>query len=639
MEVQEEGVPGNLRKRLAVAVRSIHWSYAIFWSLSPTQQGVLEWRDGYYNGDIKTRKSVQAGELKPDKIGLKRSEQLRELYKSLLEGEPDPLTKRPSDALSPEDLTDEEWYYFVCMSFVFNAGEGLPGRALANNQTIWLSNAQHADSKVFSRSLLAKSASIQTVLSFPYLGGVIELGVTDLVPEDPGLLQHIKLSLLDFSKAPCFEESSQNKEDDYEDPICMKADMNMVDTLVLNNLHLPSEKVGSDHEGRSCLDEKDSDMDSPDDCSNGCDHNHQTEDSFMADHPNGEGASQVQSWHLADDDFSNGFQASIHSSDCISEAIANHNKASLSPKHDNANHLRLKQFEECNNSKLICLDHGGDDFSHYKRTISSILKNSSETPDSLCMCCCSRKSCFVSWRVLEVHRPLAQQELLKKALFKIPMFHTASLMALQQEKQLSRNMIDSNCSKGNDSPSKKVEQDKFLVLGSMIPSSIEKMDKASILDDTILYLKELEARVEELESSMEATELEVRRNRRMFPDMVYKTSNNSGKKRWTNKRKASDIDETNPGLGKITVSKGLGSEVKINIKDGEVLIEIKCPYREYMLVDILEAINNLQLDAWFVQSSNLDGILSLTLSSKFRGVAVSSVGMIKQALWKVTGKS
>lgn len=39
MEIEEEGVPGNMRKRLAVAVRSIQWSYAIFWSLSPTQHG------------------------------------------------------------------------------------------------------------------------------------------------------------------------------------------------------------------------------------------------------------------------------------------------------------------------------------------------------------------------------------------------------------------------------------------------------------------------------------------------------------------------------------------------------------------------------------------------------------------------
>ena len=84
---------------------------------------VLEWTDGYYNGDIKTRKTVQAIELKADKVGLQRTEQLRELYESLLEGEIEQQAKRPSAALSPEDLSDAEWYYLVCMSFAFNIGE------------------------------------------------------------------------------------------------------------------------------------------------------------------------------------------------------------------------------------------------------------------------------------------------------------------------------------------------------------------------------------------------------------------------------------------------------------------------------------------------------------------------------------
>ena len=84
---------------------------------------VLQWGDGYYNGDIKTRKTVQAMEPKADKDGLQRSEQLRQLYESLLEGETD-QTKRPSAALSPEDLSDAEWYYLVCMSFVFYPGQG-----------------------------------------------------------------------------------------------------------------------------------------------------------------------------------------------------------------------------------------------------------------------------------------------------------------------------------------------------------------------------------------------------------------------------------------------------------------------------------------------------------------------------------
>ena len=51
-------------------------------------------------------KTVQTTELKADKIGLQRSEQLRELYLSLLEDETNQQqqARRPSAALTPEDL-------------------------------------------------------------------------------------------------------------------------------------------------------------------------------------------------------------------------------------------------------------------------------------------------------------------------------------------------------------------------------------------------------------------------------------------------------------------------------------------------------------------------------------------------------
>ncbi|WZZ13253.1 hypothetical protein YC2023_106342 [Brassica napus] len=123
-------VQENLKKHLAVSVRNIQWSYGIFWSISASQPGVLEWGDGYYNGDIKTRKTIQAVEVKADQLGLERSEQLRELYESLSVAESSAsggsqVSRRASaTALSPEDLTDTEWYYLVCMSFVFNIGEG-----------------------------------------------------------------------------------------------------------------------------------------------------------------------------------------------------------------------------------------------------------------------------------------------------------------------------------------------------------------------------------------------------------------------------------------------------------------------------------------------------------------------------------
>lgn len=85
---------------------------------------MLSWGEGYYNGDIKTRKTNQGVELSSDEIGLQRSEQLRELFRTLKPVETSPQTKRPTAALSPEDLTDTEWYYLVCMSFVFKIGQG-----------------------------------------------------------------------------------------------------------------------------------------------------------------------------------------------------------------------------------------------------------------------------------------------------------------------------------------------------------------------------------------------------------------------------------------------------------------------------------------------------------------------------------
>lgn len=647
-----DGVPENLRKQLAVAVRSIQWSYAIFWSLSTTQQGVLEWGDGYYNGDIKTRKTVQAMELKADKIGLQRSEQLRELYQSLLEGETDQQAKRPSAALSPEDLSDAEWYYLVCMSFVFSPGQGLPGGALANGQTIWLCDAQYADSKVFSRSLLAKSASIQTVVCFPYLGGVIELGVTELVSEDPSLLQHIKASLLELSKPVCSDISSSapHKADDDRDPMCAKVNLEIMNTLPLENLYSSTEDIKFDQEGISELGgqiHEEINMDSPDECSNGCEHNYQTEDSFMLEGVNG-GASQVQSWHFMDDDFSNGVQDSMNSSDCISEAFVNQQKAISVPERVNVDRIRLQELQNSNHAKLSSLDLEADDDLHYRRILSAILGSSSRLIENPCLHYRDCKSSFLSWKnvaINDAHRPQVQQRMLKKILFTVPSMYGGCSPRSQKEnggKDWVQKLKSDDIGIGHISDNRR-EKKNFLVLRSMVPS-ISEIDKASVLSDTIKYMKELEARVEELESCMDSVDFEARA-RRKYLDMVEQISDNydmkkidNGRKSWMNKRKACDIDETDPELNRAVAEDGLPLDVKVSIKEQEVLIEMRCPYREYILLDVMDAINNLHLEAHSVQSSAPNGILTLTLKSKFRGAAITPVGTIKQALWKIACK-
>jgi hypothetical protein len=87
---------------------------------------VLTWTDGFYNGEVKTRKISSSVELTADQLVMQRSEQLRELYEALLSGECDrrPAPVRPVSSLSPEDLGDTEWYYVVCMTYTFRPGQG-----------------------------------------------------------------------------------------------------------------------------------------------------------------------------------------------------------------------------------------------------------------------------------------------------------------------------------------------------------------------------------------------------------------------------------------------------------------------------------------------------------------------------------
>lgn len=149
-----------------------------------------------------------------------------------------------------------------------------------------------------------------------------------------------------------------------------------------------------------------------------------------------------------------------------------------------------------------------------------------------------------------------------------------------------------------------------------------QVEKISILGDTIKYLKELETRVEELESYMDIAD-SVARTRKKCPDVLEQISDNYGARKIymgmkprINKRKTCDIDEIDTELDRLVYEGAKPLDLKVNMKEQEVLIEMKCPYREYILYDIMDAIHNLHLDAHTVESSTIDGVLTLTLKSK-----------------------
>ncbi|TYJ23560.1 hypothetical protein E1A91_A08G200900v1 [Gossypium mustelinum] len=620
----QERVPMNLKKQLALAVRNIQWSYAIFWSISTRQPGVLEWGDGYYNGDIKTRKTVQAVELNTDQLSLQRSEQLRQLYESLSAGESSPQAKRPSAALSPEDLTDTEWYYLVCMSFVFNIGQGLPGRTLSSGQPVWLCNAHCADSKVFGRSLLAKSASIQTVVCFPFSGGVVELGVTDLVLEDLSLIQRVKTLFLDDPQ-PIVSNRSIQIDGMNNDLTCPALDPLILATKLSPILGCEQLETVS-----------------PDDSPDGLEPKQSREDSLLIEGING-GASQVQSWQFMDEEFSNCVHHSLNSSDCISQTIADHRKAVplCQGKNDNG----LQDVEECNQTKLTSFDRQNDD-RHFHEVLSALFKSSHPLILGPQFRNSNKESSFIRWQKNGLVKPQKErdetpQKLLKKILFSVPHMHDRGLIESPETNAVRdaawRPEADEICGNHVLSERKRREKinERLMILKSLVPAN-NKADKVSILDVTIEYLQALERRVAELES---CRKLEARTKIERTSDDYGNNKTNNGKKPSLSKRKAYDlVDEADQEIGYVASKDGSTDNVTISMNNKELLIEFKCPWREGILLEIMDALSILNLDCHSVQSSTTEGILSLTIKSKYKGSSVAKAGPIEQALQRIAGK-
>ncbi|KAK6130010.1 hypothetical protein DH2020_036232 [Rehmannia glutinosa] len=552
----QKGVPENLRKQLAFAVRSIQWSYAIFWSISANQSGALEWGDGYYNGDIKTRKMVQAVELNADQLGLPRSDQLRELYESLSLGETSPQPKKPTAALSPEDLTDAEWYFL--------------------------------------------SASIQTIVCFPHLGGAIELGTTELVPEDLNLIQHIKTSFLENPSSAVVNKIPNHGSNDITNNNDFVHEM-------LDHANTPEKNLDR------VLDCRDMDFCSPENCSDDFADNVLREESNFVDGTDGE-ASQMRN------------DNSMSSSDCVSQTHAN-------PE-------TIVPFSDGNKA-----NGGQGDDVHYQSVLSNLLKSSQQLILGPYFRNGNRESSFLVGRTecRAASRPKLQRH-------KVARMHENC--RIESGKQIDRN-DDISKPEGDEvdrnhvlSERKRREKmnERFMILGSLVPSG-GKVDKVSILDHTIEYLKELERKVVELESYKEVMELESTTQSKPH-DAIERTSDNYGpnkidiiKKPLTNKRKACGTDKTAADNKRNRLRDSSTDSITISVTDKDVLIEIRCSWREFVLVEVMEVITKLHLDSQTVQSSNTDGVLSVSIKAKCKGLKGASAGVIRQALQKVIRKS
>ncbi|CAH1424147.1 unnamed protein product [Lactuca virosa] len=577
----------GLKAMLQSAVQSVQWTYIIFWQLCP-QQRVLVWGDGYYNGAIKTRKTVQSVEVSTQEAALCRSEQLRELYDSLVAGEQQatenqqPTIRRPAVAL-----------------------RRFSRRGICKQQYLWLTGANEVESTVFTRSILAKSADIQTVVCIPLLNGVVELGTTEKVEEGVNLIEHVKYffrpendkSILPLPR-PALSAHSSNTS--LLSPHQFKPFDNLysVDAYADDDIENEEDDDDEEEEGEE-EDENESDFEA------------ETDHISIVQEPHDEDSIVMEANELQLD-MSTDISQDHDSSRAMSNALELHSPSTI--------HLQ--------GSREI-----GQEDSHYSRTVSTILHkqpsqlsqwHDSHSASRHNSTYTSTQSSFTAWVSNHHHHTAAarsnSQWLLKYIIFTVPFLHSnnnnkstegdASVsVASRIRKTTSHEELSANHVLAERRRREKLNE-RFMILRSLVPL-VTKMDKASILGDTIEYVKQLRKKIQDLEA---------RDHRQDTLD--------------TSKRKIRVVDAGSTGGGRKTAR---AVQVEVSIIESDALVELQCPHREGLLLDVMKKLRELGVEITTVQSCLNEGTCTAEMRAKVNGNNGKKISImqVKKAINKI----
>ncbi|KAK4407126.1 Transcription factor [Sesamum angolense] len=288
-------------------------------------------------------------------------------------------------------------------------------------------------------------------------------------------------------------------------------------------------------------------------------------------------------------------------------------------------------------SHQVCFDALTQDDTHYSATVSAILENQSNRwSTSFSAPMSSATSAFSTWSstaplASSCHRRNlllngASQWTLKYILFTVP------LLCIKSPETSSRGGGDELGPNHVLAERRRREKlnERFIILRSLVPF-VTKMDKASILGDTIEYVKELRKRIQELETRLR--QMEAERNSADYKKQSHsnlkeqRSSAAGGSTLGREKRKMMRIVEDGGGGGEAkpnvveSPSRTVGEEVvqvEVSIIESDALVEIQCLHKEGLLLDVMRVLRGLRIEVSTAQSSISNGVFAAVLRAKVR---------------------
>uniref|UniRef100_A0A0D9W830 BHLH domain-containing protein n=1 Tax=Leersia perrieri TaxID=77586 RepID=A0A0D9W830_9ORYZ len=463
------------------------------------------------------------------------------------------------------------------MTYAFRPGQGLPGKSFESNEFVWLSNAHSADRKTFQRALIAK-----TIVCVPFMHGVLELGTTDRVLEDPALVDRVAASFWETPfRVVCSPEapsSSPPPNDETADAADIVFEDLDNDNAVRETTTVPAEESNEIGRHREVAELE----------SNGANDQQITMDIGEIYSLCEELDVDVDVVRTLDDDSS--WAVDPWSFQLVPTLSSPPDAAGVATHADD----------------IAALDGS-----------------------------CRSSSCFVEWKKTpnsdEVAVPLTSggdsQRLLKKSVAGGAWMNNGGggSAAMTQGSSIKNHVM-------SERRRREKLNEMFLILKSVVPS-IHKVDKASILAETIAYLKELQKRVEELESNNEPSRRPIETRRRRCREVTRKKAYAGAKRKASPELVSGGSDDDDDGG--TDGERHCVSNVNVTIMENkEVLLEMQCQWKELLMARVFDAIKGVFLDVLSVQASTSDGLLGLKIQAKFANSAAVEPGVITEALRK-----